>query len=61
MLDCGFECHRVGGPWIAENPACPYHNGTNSDRQQEIRSILEQVWYREISADDGYDLIESLL
>lgn len=61
MLDCGFECHRVGGPWIAENPACPFHNGTHSDRQQEIRSILEQVWYREISADDGYDLIESLL
>lgn len=24
-MDCGYECYMVGGPWIAENPSCPFH------------------------------------
>lgn len=25
MLNCGFEYYQIGGPYIAENPACPWH------------------------------------
>ena len=25
-MRCGYQCHEVGGPWIAENPDCPIHN-----------------------------------
>ncbi len=24
-MKCLYQCHEVGGPWIAENPACPVH------------------------------------
>jgi len=23
--NCPWECHLIGGPWIAENPDCPFH------------------------------------
>ena len=26
---CPWECHLIGGPWIAENPDCPFH-GANA-------------------------------
>ena len=22
---CPWRCHEIGGPWIAENPSCPFH------------------------------------
>lgn len=62
---CEYECYLIGGPWISENPDCPKHgvyaNGTHGDRQSEIKEILYRVWLRDLSADDGYDLIEALL
>ena len=24
-MKCEYQCHEVGGPWIAENPDCPVH------------------------------------
>lgn len=24
-VECPWQCHRIGGPWIAENPSCPFH------------------------------------
>ena len=62
---CEYECYKIGGPWISENPDCPEHGtyskGTHGDRQEEIRDILYRVWLRDLSADDGYSLIEALL
>ena len=29
-LLCPWQCHLIGGPFIAENPECPFH-GSNSD------------------------------
>lgn len=49
MLGCGYECHMVGGPWIAENPACPFH-GSNAHyidtRELEMISAgdIEALW-----------------
>lgn len=58
---CAYECYKIGGPWITFDPSCPVHNGTNDNREESIREILSRVWYREISADDGYNEIECLL
>jgi len=30
-LMCPWQCHEIGGPWIAENPSCPFH-GHGIDR-----------------------------
>jgi len=27
---CPWHCHEIGGPWIAENPECPFH-GSDAD------------------------------
>lgn len=58
---CEWDCYMVGGPWISENPNCPRHGVGSNDRKSEIHEILIRVWNRELSADDGYDQIESLI
>lgn len=62
---CEHECHMVGGPWVAENPSCPLHGlqarQTREDRSSQIHDVLVRVWYREISADEGMEEIESLI
>ena len=25
-MRCAYQCHEIGGPWIAENPECPVHS-----------------------------------
>lgn len=63
-MNCGYECHTIGGPWISENPACPIHGDKsklNSDREDSIRKILYRVWLRDLSSDDGYDLISDII
>lgn len=68
MLSCGHECYVIGGPFIAEDPACPVH-GTQAQRHElskegrneRIKEILCEVWYRSMSADDAWDEIEDLL
>jgi len=45
-MNCGYECYQVGGPWIAENPACPVHGAKAPQREwqgltdEEIMSLL---------------------
>jgi hypothetical protein len=39
-MNCGYECHQVGGPWIAENPACPIH-GADGQRRDRDLDVLE--------------------
>lgn len=65
MSLCAYHCHEVGGPFISENPECPIHGAegrkASQDREEAIREVLCRVWYREISADDGYEELEDLL
>ena len=37
---CNYECHQIGGPWIAENPNCPIHGGRENreDLIQEFQN-----------------------
>jgi hypothetical protein len=67
MMSCGYQCHMIGGPYIAENPACPVHGEEARYRERQhdmkmasIHTILQQVWYREISAGDAMEMIEQL-
>lgn len=49
-MNCTYECHQIGGPWIAENPDCPFH-GREAIRYQdehdarfgEIEKRLERI------------------
>ena len=24
-MNCPWHCHQIGGPWISEDPSCPFH------------------------------------
>lgn len=65
---CGYQCHMIGGPYIAENPECPVHGVAAQDRDRakeglrdRIHEVLCEVWSRETSADEGLSAIEDLL
>lgn len=60
-MQCNSECYIIGGPWITYDPHCPVHNGENDVRSEDIRDVLIRVWLRDISADEGVDMIEELL
>ncbi len=46
-MTCGFRCHEIGGPFIAENPECPIHGadgiGDKIERMQSIMSELIEI------------------
>jgi hypothetical protein len=42
-VNCGYECHQVGGPWIAENPACPIHGADGQRRDRDLERLSERV------------------
>jgi hypothetical protein len=43
MMLCEYECHQVGGPWIAENPACPIHGTEAQQRDRDLDRLSERV------------------
>ena len=40
-MHCPWECHQIGGRWIAENPDCPYHGHHDYLSDEEKLSMLE--------------------
>ncbi len=40
---CEYECYQIGGPWIAENPACPVHGAEAQRRDRNLDRIRERV------------------
>lgn len=67
-MTCGFECHQIGGPWIAENPDCPIHGreaqskaAAHENDKDAIHSILMDTWHRSMSADDALDEIFNII
>ncbi len=42
---CGRQCFIIGGPWIAEDPDCPIHNGTQTEdtRDAELATLRAEV------------------
>ncbi len=59
-MNCGYECHQVGGPWIAENPACPIHGAEAQRRDREI-DLLEDRISRAHTFEDLRELMLELL
>ena len=58
MSDCGYDCHQVGGPWIAENPDCPVHGGVGglaNERPMSDRLTEAVERYRDALEDEAYD------
>lgn len=60
---CNYECHQVGGPWIAENPACPIHGANRGEYNlhEEVLSVLCEVYSRGISADEAFEKLQEML
>ncbi len=46
---CNYECHQIGGPWIAENPDCPIHS--NYGRRQLLDTIQASRKLKELLGD----------
>ncbi len=42
-MNCGYECHQVGGPWIAENPACPIHGPDGQRRDRDLDVLQDKI------------------
>lgn len=57
---CEYECYRIAGPWIAENPDCPIHGRASEGRGTSLETILEAVHDGEISPYDAVRQIEEM-
>lgn len=49
-MRCAYQCHEIGGPYIAENPDCPEHGAAGQARREEeeaerstVAQLLQQV------------------
>lgn len=49
-MRCAYQCHEIGGPWIAENPDCPTHGYEARQREkwadeekQELEDRLSSI------------------
>lgn len=41
-MSCGYRCHEIGGPFIAENPECPVH-GLDGLDPYDAREIIREL------------------
>lgn len=39
-MSCGYQCFEIGGPWISENPDCPFH-GTEA-KAREAQALAQE-------------------
>ena len=37
--DCGYQCFIIGGPFIAEDPACPIHGEANQMSAKKTKKM----------------------
>ena len=38
---CPWQCHQIGGPYISENPSCPFHGSDPFPRSAEDESAFD--------------------
>jgi len=55
-MKCGYQCHEVGGPWIAENPDCPVHGYSAQQEENHRERIKERLFQQIHEAKDIEDL-----
>lgn len=37
------ECHRIGGPWIAEDPDCVVHGTARVARERDCSALVQRA------------------
>ena len=47
-MKCPYQCHEVGGPWIAENPDCPIH-GRDAQAEESIQDRVKSHLHERIA------------
>lgn len=52
------ECFQIGGPFIAEDPACPIHGESSRGRTERLEEIVQRAIDGEITADQAASMIE---
>ena len=54
-LRCPWRCHEIGGPWIAENPDCPFHGTNPVDRRKLEPDEGERMCQEELARREEED------
>lgn len=54
------ECHRIGGPWVAEDPDCPRHGVAAQARARELDAVRDQV-SKVSTLEEARELIHKIL
>lgn len=54
------ECHRIGGPWVAEDPDCPRHGLAAQARARELDAVRDQV-SKVSTLEEARELIHKIL
>ncbi len=54
------ECHRIGGPWVAEDPDCPRHGLAAQARARELDAVRDQV-SKVSTVEEARELIHKIL
>jgi len=49
---CPWQCHIIGGPWISENPDCPYHGASPEDLDELDQSDVDRMCQEEEARRD---------
>lgn len=44
-MRCAYQCHEIGGPYIAENPDCPVHGVEAQRLEAEAEELRRLVRY----------------
>jgi len=54
------ECHRIGGPWVAEDPDCPRHGVAAQARARKLDAVRDQV-SKVSTVEEARELIHKIL
>lgn len=59
-MSCGYQCHQVGGPWIAENPDCPIHGIQAQQDASHAESVKDDI-RRQLRHAETVDDLRSIM
>lgn len=59
--DCGYGCHIIGGPWIAENPRCPVHGDNPITPMPDVDTLANIIREVDGNHDKGAGELAELI
>ena len=54
------ECHRIDGPWIAEDPNCPRHGIAAQARARDLDRLRDEI-NKMSTVEEARDLMHKIL